>query len=319
MTGEEHDDFIKKGTRKFSDGSKGLSGKTSDPDEILLNQISTTLNNKSIPNSKISSDQAWESIQKSLADKKNDTNRVIKFFQKKNFNIAAAILGVFVGLYALYFFSNGIHSINPSDGTLEYTFPDGSVAFLKKGSNIKYLSIPFDGQIYLDGHAQFNISGAEDGGKSFEIKTKRSVIKALPSSSFDIRDDKYIYQLTNIGPKGITYRSIKDAPNLSKILDERSMILTFGKIFSEPTATHLHHTLWTKGTFKYELAQVDMVLSDFEKQYGITIEHSIDFTNREFSGVFHDDNVNSAMTEICDYLKLDFVLAGERVLLSEIK
>ncbi|MBB6461457.1 FecR domain-containing protein [Flammeovirga kamogawensis] len=319
MTGEEHDDFVKKGIRKFSDGSKVSEEKNSDPDEILLNKISTTLNQKSIPNSNISSNQAWDSIQKSITDNKEEKSRVLTFFQKKHINIAAAVLGVFVGLYALYFFSNGIHSINPSDGTLEYTFPDGSVAFLKKGSNIKYLSIPFDGQIYLDGHAQFNISPLEDGGKVFEIKTKRSVIKAHPSSNFDIRDDNFIYQLTNIGSKDINYRSSKDEPNLFKTLNQKDMISSFGTNLPQPITSHLHHTLWTKGVFKYELANVEMVFSDFEKQYGVTINHSIDFTGKEFTGVFRDDNVNSAMKEICNYLKLDFVLAGEKVILSEMK
>lgn len=313
-------DFINKGHQAFNNGNKKyLSSSTADKDEKLLSKITDYVGGQSIPASKNTKEEAWSKIEDSILSNKNKpnvVNPIERFFSTKWINRAAAFIGVLVGFYTLWFFTNDIEQISPKDGTLEYTFPDGSIAILKKGSRIQFLKKGFDGHIYLDGHAQFYVNDDGDEDKKFEVKTDRSVIYASDGSKFDLRDDKHIFQLTNIGKYDIKYHEEHSVDKEIKILNEGDMLETFSTSLLQPIQRGVRHTDWVKGYFAYTKAPLLMVISDLEKQFGIEVKHKLQSEKILFTGAFYDDKLEGALTSICSDLSLNYILEGEKVLLK---
>ncbi|NME69601.1 FecR domain-containing protein [Flammeovirga aprica] len=313
-------DFINKGNDAFKDG-KNASLSSSDEDEKLLKKISDYTDELTLPESKMSHSEAWEKVQKNIRQNtfevEHNPNVFEKLLSSKTMTRVAAVVGVLVGIYTLWFFSNDIEQVASNDGTLEYTFPDGSVAMLKKGSSVQFLKAGFDRQIYLDGHAQFYVN--DDGGenRTFEVKTDRTVVFAHDGSQFDLRDDQHIFQLTNLGESPILYIEEHSADKKLMSLESGMMLETFSTDLSAPIQRGLLHTKWVEGNFSYFEAPIVMVIEDLEKQFGVVIEHELHTLDLIFTGDFQSSSIESALTEICSQVSLEFMLEGEKILLRE--
>lgn len=312
-------DFIGKGNKAFRGGKSIPPSSSGDKEDVFLKKVSDYTDNLKVPSSSLSNEEKWSNIQERVSQThfQIEHNTIFdKFIQSKVLTRVAAIIGVFVGLYTLWFFSNDIEQISPKDGTLEYVFPDGSVAILKKGSSIQFLKVGFDGHIYLDGHAQFYINDDGDNDDIFEVKTDRSVIYATDGAKFDLRDDQHIFQLTNIGNENIEYHEEHSIEKEVKVLEVGHLIETFTTNLTLPFMRDLGHTNWVNGDFAYIDVPLIMVIEDLEKQFGVIVDHQLHSKKISFTGGFHDENIEDALTSICKELPLNYILKGEKILLT---
>ncbi|WP_281615470.1 FecR family protein [Flammeovirga sp. SubArs3] len=326
MIPENDHEFIDKALKHYdqeSTSNKDQVDDNSDKELSLLNKVSDELSNMSIPTSKKSKEQSWSEIYGKINSetvKQAEASFIDMLFSPKYMKKVAAIAGVFVGLYAMWFFLSGIQNVTPSDGTLEYTFPDGSTVFLKKGSNIRYLKSGFDGNVYLNGHAQFHLNAVHEGGVSYEVKTDRSIILADAGSIFDVRDDSYLYHITNIGRPLVQVRTPhQDEATSNILLKKGNSLKTKSAELGDVLQGDLTHINWPKGHFIYHEVPLSMVLFDFENQFGVKVVHSLpELSNKVFSGSFKDENINAALSDLTKDLALNFRLEGESVILSDI-
>ncbi|OHX67084.1 FecR family protein [Flammeovirga pacifica] len=285
-----------------------------------LHNAMDQLSNMKIPTSKKTKEQSWKEIQGKLniGESQKEKRGVIEIlFNPQQFRKVAAVAAVFVGIYALWFFFNGIQNVSPSDGTLEYTFPDGSVAYIKKGSSLEYLKHGFEGNIYMNGHAQFHILPESKGGVSYEVKTDRSVVHANAGAMFDIRDDDFLFHLTNLGEDILQVSSPHHQDDQMKTTVQKGHSLkSTSKKIGNAFDLGTDHAHWTKGHFVYNEVPLTMVLYDFEKQFGVVINHEFDQIGEMlYSGSFKDEGITAAVTSLCKTLEVDFILEGEKVIL----
>ncbi|MBB3699735.1 DUF4974 domain-containing protein [Flammeovirga yaeyamensis] len=319
MSEEEEKDFIDKALHDLNHPKNKKFEKELSP----LHKAMDEVDNMKIPDAKKSKKESWKDIKGKIrteAPQQEKRGVIEVFFNPQQIRKVAAVAAVFVGIYALWFFMNGIQTISPSDGTLEYTFPDGSVAYLKKGSTIDYLKHRFDGNIYLNGHAQFHIKPAAEGGVSYEVKTDRSVIFANTGSSFDIRDDNFLYHLTNLGDEHLNVTSPHhlDERNRTIVQNGHSLKSTskrIGNTFDLGTS----HSSWPSGHFVYNEVPLKMVIKDFENQFGVIVEHEIaEIEDMLYTGSFKDEDITKAVASLCESIDMDFILEGEKVILKQI-
>ncbi|KXX68367.1 FecR domain-containing protein [Flammeovirga sp. SJP92] len=317
------DDFISKGNEAFKDGKITPISSSEDEEEKLLKKISDHTSNLSLPKSKTSHDDAWNKIQKDIHQNTFQVERNPNVFEKllssKTITRIAAVIGVFVGLYALWFFTNDIERVTARDGMMEYTFPDGSKAMLKKGSSIEFLKTGFDGQIYLDGHAQFDVHDDGDDDHNFEVKTNRSIVFANDGSKFDLRDDQHIFQLTNLGESSISYIEEHSVAKKSLSLKSGEILESFDAQFSNPVQRDLSHTKWVDGNFAYYEAPILMVIDDIEKHFGVIIEHKLHALDLFFTGKFENNGIENALMEVCSQSSLEYILNEEKIILQQKK
>ncbi|WP_044202337.1 FecR domain-containing protein [Flammeovirga sp. OC4] len=315
-------DFISKGNEAFKDGKKTSLELSNDKDGKLLEKISDYTNSISLPTSKTSRDKAWENIQNDIHKNKfkvERSNTFERFIHSKVITRVAAVVGVLVGIYTLWFFSNDIERVTSDEGVLKYTFPDGSIALLKKGSSIQFLKTGFDGHIYLNGHAQFNVNDDGDSDHNFEVKTNRVVVIVPDGGQFDLRDDQHIFQLTNLGKSSISYIEEHNAAKKALALKSGEMLESFTTQLSLPMQRDISHTKWTEGSFSYYEAPLLMVIEDMEKHFDVIIEHELHSLDLIFTGKFKENSIEKALTQLCAQVPLDYHLVEGKVFLQHRK
>ncbi|MBD0402572.1 DUF4974 domain-containing protein [Flammeovirga sp. EKP202] len=315
-------DFISKGNEAFKDGKKTSLELSNDKDGKLLEKISDYTNSISLPTSKTPRDKAWENIQNDIHKNKfkvERSNTFERFIHSKVITRVAAVVGVLVGIYTLWFFSNDIERVTSDEGVLKYTFPDGSIALLKKGSSMQFLKTGFDGHIYLNGHAQFNVNDDGDGDHNFEVKTNRVVVIAPDGGQFDLRDDQHIFQLTNLGKSSISYIEEHNAAKKALALKSGEMLESFTSQLSLPLQRDISHTQWVEGSFSYNEAPLLMVIEDMEKHFDVIIEHELHSLDLLFTGKFKENSIEKALTQLCTQVPLDYYFVEDKIFLQHRK
>lgn len=246
---------------------------------------------------------AWNEIEESIEDRETST---VKTISLRRFipAVAAAIAVLLVASWMIYNKVNRVDILVALGSTHTVILPDESTVKLNAGSSISYRRWKFseNRKVSLQGEAFFDIKPVG----SFIVLTDSKTIEVL-GTSFNVysRDNSFRVQCLTGKVKVV-------------INDFNTMVLTPGQAVKSKsgngkpeiyTVDTLKAASWTRGEFWYDAEPLSSVLEEIERQFNITIESS-DNTERLYTGYFKNNDLETALENVCLPMSLHFEIAG---------
>ena len=244
----------------------------------------------------------WDRIEASI--ELNDRMPIVKSRERRMtwWWVAAASLLILVTARMLWPSYDIIETDNGQQ--MAYVLPDGSIAHLNDGTNIRMNSRKFldDRQLELVGEAFFEV----EKGSRFLVKTSEGSIQVLGTSFNVYARDASLEVHCNTGRVQVT-------------TDRDTIILTPGKHVVKNVREGLVEGEfnietegdWTDGKFQFKNKPLHRVFEELERQYDVTVPTNL--SSRLYSGFFNDHNLDSALHNICWPMQLSYEIEGTTV------
>jgi transmembrane sensor len=219
---------------------------------------------------------------------------------------AAASITLLLAAY-LFFFSNTNLTTGYGQQTA-YNLEDGTFVKLNAKSTLSYNKRTWlkNRTLNLKGEAYFEVTP----GNTFTVKTAAGNIKVL-GTHFNVKTYKNYLEVSCFEGK------------VAVIQNGKTTILTKGTYLqinnNELTKDALDSTnpSWMAGVNTYKNIPLNIIISDLEAQYNITIDTKNIELNKRLTASFAYNNVNLALKSIFIPLNLDFTLTKNKVRLSK--
>lgn len=219
--------------------------------------------------------------------------------------VAAAILAFF-GLFQLFYFSNTNETGFGS--TQIVALPDHSKVTLNAKSKLSYPNLfQFNRTLNLEGEAFFEVQK----GSTFTVKTNLGCVTVL-GTKFNVNSHKDYFEVicyegkVRVEAKGKI--AILTPSESIRFYDHTSE--NWANI-SEPKPS------WITGETTFKNVPVQYVLSEFTKQYNVTVDYPKSVENVKFTGAFTNKNKATALKSICIPLNLKYSDNGGKIIISE--
>ncbi|TXK75287.1 FecR family protein [Mesonia sp. HuA40] len=224
---------------------------------------------------------------------------------------AAAIL--VIALVAFWFTQQNIVLIDTANAQQKnLELPDGSLAKLNAGSQIKYHSNKWkkERQLQLKGEAYFEVKK----GEKFSVQTPIGKVEVL-GTAFNVKQRQNFFNVTCF--EGLV-RVIKEQDTLAL---PGGQSVSFYK--NEYTTTQITDAApsWLTGQSKFKRVPLTLVIQEIERQYDVKVLiENIDLEkNSYFTGSFTHSNLDMALKSVCIPFGLTYHIDGKTVNLSEQK
>ncbi len=211
----------------------------------------------------------------------------------------AASIAVLIGVN-IAFDSEKLYLVE--NGTTKVVQPgDGSKITINDGSSVRYTYDDWDIErtIHLDGEALFDV----EKGKPFIVKTDQGEIRVL-GTQFNVSAWGSNLQVTCYEGK---VQVISSGHEIILIQGERIEVID--QVMSEKQAVLAKEPSWIQGVSTFTNVPVKDVFAELERQYNIKV--SLTNVNRRFTGSFSHDNLETAVSDICKPLGLQFSLSED--------
>jgi len=289
--------------------AKWLNGELSDDEfraiegeEALaeLKRITQTVDQWSMP--KYDTAAGYEKLKKTLPLEKTKTRSLNRYWLM---GIAASFL-VFVA--AWFVLSNNQQEVLFAEHgqTVKSELIDGSQVVLNDGSKISYKTKNWAEQrsIELQGEALFEVTK----GSPFIVHTSNGDIRVL-GTQFNVKawgDILYVECY-----EGKVQVSVDDQATI--LTAQEAVRVEQGKMQGKQAITN-EAPLWQKKVSRFYDEPLQDVFAELERQYNIKVNSSIQ--NRNFSGTFEHDDLESALRSICLPLGLGFSIDKDRMVVN---
>ena len=185
--------------------------------------------------------------------------------------------------------------------------PDNSKVWLNDYSTLQYDSKGFQNErtLTLEGEAYFDV----EEGSSFTVQTDLGSVKVLGTTfNVDSREGHFSVECYS-GKVGVTGGSsyVEILPGQRVILVENELRKSSGKKGAK----------WIQGMFTYEDALLSDVVGELERQFDIQIEINENHRTLKYTGFFHEEDLQKALTSVFWPLKLKFEINGNKIKISE--
>lgn len=230
-------------------------------------------------------------------DSSKELDRVLKTIQStkkqsswvKPFLRVAAILAI---CFSLYYYTTTIDTTITTEMAEKTTIelPDASTVALNAKSFLAYNKKSWKNErhVELDGEAFFKVAK----GSTFNVITKAGTVTVF-GTQFNIKQRDHFFEVICYeGVVGVTFNS-----QLTKLKVGDSFLIIDGKKIAKekensPTPS------WLNNESQFKSMPYKEVISEFERQYGVTIiANNID-TKQLFTGSFSHNNMNIALQSI---------------------
>jgi transmembrane sensor len=230
-------------------------------------------------------------------DSSKELDRVLKTIQStkkqsswvKPFLRVAAILAI---CFSLYYYTTTIDTTITTEMAEKTTIelPDASTVSLNAKSFLAYNKKSWKNErhVELDGEAFFKV----EKGSTFNVITKAGTVTVF-GTQFNIKQRDHFFEVICYeGVVGVTFNS-----QLTKLKVGDSFLIIDGKKIAKekensPTPS------WLNNESQFKSMPYKEVISEFERQYGVTIiANNID-TKQLFTGSFSHNNMNIALQSI---------------------
>lgn len=230
-------------------------------------------------------------------DSSKELDRVLKTIQStkkqsswvKPFLRVAAILAI---CFSLYYYTTTIDTTITTEMAEKTTIelPDASTVSLNAKSFLAYNKKSWKNErhVELDGEAFFKV----EKGSTFNVITKAGTVTVF-GTQFNIKQRDHFFEVICYeGVVGVTFNS-----QLTKLKAGDSFLIIDGKKIAKekensPTPS------WLNNESQFKSMPYKEVISEFERQYGVTIiANNID-TKQLFTGSFSHNNMNIALQSI---------------------
>ncbi|MDH4057747.1 MAG: FecR family protein [Cyclobacteriaceae bacterium] len=237
-----------------------------------------------------------------LQSKINSKTKVqhISFSWIKPILRVAAILTVFVGVY-FYFISNPIVSISTlAAESTKFYLPDSSQVNLNAASTLEYHKKNWNDNrlVSLKGEAYFKVAK----GARFDVETVDGIVSVL-GTEFNVKTRDGYFEV-------VCYEGLVQVKNGTALIKlERGKVF---RIVKGTVATELNtretSPAWMRKESAFESVPFAEVLSEFERQYNVTITTKNVDGDQLFTGRFAHTSISLALKSISIPLDLTYVI-----------
>jgi ferric-dicitrate binding protein FerR (iron transport regulator) len=218
--------------------------------------------------------------------------------------IAAAVAILLVASWMVFNKVNRVELLVEMGDTQTVFLPDESTVKLNAGSSISYRKWQFseNRKVSLQGEAFFDVKPAG----SFTVVTDSKTIEVL-GTSFNVysRNNSFRVQCVT----GTVKVVIKDANPMVLSPGQAVKTKSGNSQLEVYTIEPLKAASWTRGEFWYDAEPLTSVLEEIERQFNTTIESS-DNTERLYTGYFKNNDLETALENVCIPMSLHFEITG---------
>ncbi|MFH4963932.1 FecR family protein [Gaetbulibacter sp. M235] len=225
----------------------------------------------------------------------------------KPFIKVAAILAI---CFSLYYYTTTIDTTISTSLAEKTTIelPDASSVSLNAKTFLAYNKKSWKNErnVELDGEAFFKVAK----GSKFNVITKAGTVTVF-GTEFNIKQrDNYFEVICYEGIVGVTFNS-----QLTKLKAGDSFLIIDGKkIAKEKESSPMPS--WINNESQFKSLPYREVLSEFERQYNVTIEAKNIDTNQLFTGGFTHKNISTALKSITLPLHLTYSKNNNTIILK---
>lgn len=248
------------------------------------------------------SQKVFKNIQEKTAKPKA---KLISLIPRWVYSTAASV-AVLLAAY-LFFFSNTNITTGYGEQTA-YNLEDGTFIKLNAKSTLSYNKRTWlkNRTVNLKGEAYFEVTP----GNTFTVKTSSGDIKVL-GTHFNVKAYKNYLKVTCFEGKVAVIKNGK-----TTILTKGTYLQVSNNVLSKEKAITTNPS-WMAGINTYKNTPLNIIISDLEAQYNITIDTKNIELNKRLTASFAYNNVNLALKSIFIPLNLDFTLTKNKVRLSK--
>ena len=249
-------------------------------------------------------EEAQKDLMSRIQTKKSEKNSgMMKYVLR-----IAAVVVIALGAY---FFTlteeTEVNTLMAQKSSIE--LPDASEVILNASSTLTYNSKKWSSarDVNLSGEAYFKVAK----GQSFKVHTNEGTIEVL-GTEFNVKVRKNIFEVVCYeGSVGV------ETGDQSKVLKpgDRFLILD-GKFIATEKETRTLPS-WTENESYFKSMPFAQVISEFERQYDLSIQTEGVNLNERFTGSFTHDDINLALKSITLPMNLKYSqLNGDTIMLS---
>jgi ferric-dicitrate binding protein FerR (iron transport regulator) len=267
-----------------------------DPEFASLAKIARAGSRLAVPDTQ-SPQQAWDKLRSRVEG--HSTSRVVQLTRYLYYALSAAAV-LIVGFYFLFV---SVKTFTASPGErLAAELPDGSKVMLNAGSSLEYPRfMRFRRKVSLSGEAYFSVVE----GTAFAVHTPTAVVNVL-GTEFNVyaRDERLevhcISGTVSVSSKGS-----------SVTLGGGTRTHTVDSSLSQPSSFDpAKEAAWRNGDFYFNLARLEDVAGELERQFNVTIALPDSARGRLYTGYFSNKNLDEALQLVFLPMSLEYTVDG---------
>ncbi len=243
-----------------------------------------------------SREDIWKEIEEQIGD---DGSRHFPYYR-----LIAAVVALLVVATVIFLVKTGGTELITAEvaQTKDVLLPDGSQVKLNAESAIEYNKSWETRELSLRGEAFFMVQPGTD----FTVITSLGSVSVL-GTSFNVlqRDDR----LEVACKTGKVQVNLEDR-NFSRDLVPGQMLRLVADSVQSMTFNTELIGRWQTGEYYFEDRPVAEVLDELRRQYDVILSHS-GLEGRSFNGYFISDDLEAALTMICEPLDLTFAIRND--------
>ena len=249
-----------------------------------------------------------ELLYNKIAQRKTKQETKVKRLVPNWVYLAAASVVLLIGV--TYFFNSPATVYTTKIAEVStINLPDGSIVELNAGSELSFKEKDWENGkrlLKLKGQGYFKVQK----GSKFTVDTKYGDVTVL-GTQFDVTAyKKYIDVKCYEGKVGVK-------TNSGDFVLTQGNQVTVSKGSVVKQVFEETNPLWKQGLYKFNAVPLEVVLIALKNQYDIHLKLSDVDTSIVYSGVFINENLETALKSICLPLDIDYEIEGKQVTLSK--
>ncbi len=217
---------------------------------------------------------------------------------------AAAAVAVFAMLYFVVFGNTDTVIETQVAEKTEISLPDTSNVTLNALSSLTFNEKDWktNREVSLEGEAYFKVAK----GARFDVRTSAGIVTVL-GTQFNVKNRKGHFEV--ICYEGLV--SVTHNGSTTKLPAKSSFVVIDGNITGS-NGVVANQPSWTQNESTFKSIPFELVLQEFERQYGVSILANDIDTNVLFTGRFVHNNMELAIKSIALPLNLTYKIVNEK-------
>ena len=216
------------------------------------------------------------------------------------FNVLYRVAAIFVialGVYFTFFFNNLTTVETLASQKTTFELPDASSVTLNALSTVEYSKKKWADkrELSLDGEAFFKVAK----GSKFDVKTSNGIVSVF-GTQFTVKQRDNYFEVKCF--EGIV--GVKRNNTMEKLTRGKTYRVVEGVVVLD--SINIDLPKWLGNTSSFKSVPMHEVLSEFERQYNVTVTTQNIDTKRLFTGGFVHTNIDEALMAITIPLDLKF-------------
>lgn len=259
-----------------------------------------------VPEGNRSKEDAWNSLFDTIEQQRVVVSTPGATIHRLWWVAAAASILLIVGFASFFYFTAEVSLTTGAAQHLAVVLPDGSHVTLNAESSITYPRFTWSRNrvVNLSGEAMFSVTT----GKTFTVDVDGYSVQVL-GTVFNVRyrdkllDVKCYEGVVAVASSGTNRKLVKEGHAVS---------VTSGEPIPEPVEIEESpESNWTTGDFYFEGALLTSVFEEIQRQFGVEVISSNDFTSRTYTGYFNRESLPSALEMVCIPMGLSWSIAPD--------